>query len=104
LLKKIKDAKKLTPYKLVGRKYYNNIIIIIFSKNHFLLQKGCDNVGNPRQGGGSCTSWCANLQIEVVRHNTIPKLFYIMVKNMNGSSGASISTGNEVWIDWLVLC
>jgi len=32
-LKKIKDTKKLTLYKLVGRKYYNNILIIIVSLN-----------------------------------------------------------------------
>jgi len=71
-----------------------------------LLQKGCDNSGSPdpRKGGGGATSWPANLQIEVVRHNTISKLFYIMVKNMTGSTGSSITTGREVWIDWLVLC
>ena len=71
-----------------------------------LLQKGCDNSGSPdpRKGGGAPSSWPANLQIEVVRHNTISKLFYIMVKNMTGSTGSSITTGREVWIDWLVLC
>ena len=40
LLKKIKDTKKLTSYKLVGRKYYNNIIIILHNlKNRIKLER-----------------------------------------------------------------
>ena len=63
-----------------------------------LLQKGCDNTTEPRkQSQAGC--WPVDVDVQVVRDNVVPKLFYIMMK----SDGNTRTFFGNCYIDWMVV-